>query len=456
MCVVFLVKQEEHLTSTGDVHEKEEEELTPKDEMDDEEIEELDQIDEVDEEVEERISSRKSFISDPDKTDIDDEDDFSVSPRESPIPVDKPQVKKEETSPLRTRRPSRSCRPNSLIFNSDTTTLSPIKRRRKTEDSQASSGKTIITSKASSPMRRAMRNVNSVYRTVSPLDQVDHKPNALKRRIIVKNSFKKVTPMITSSSKRSHARESVKRAVSALTTVRLTPNGKKRGRPRKYPLPETAFAQQTFTTALPLVTSSPKKAVATVVPNSTGKKTSTPVYSRKMNPILAAIISGQELGTTKTGKPKGRPRVLPSLNEVLTLNGQTPSNIKAVPSPILGSRSSSRGAAAVSSTGCDCDAKYRTILSNLEEQLDKKFVESTQKLRKDMQERDDDNIRLHSKIIALQREVDILQVKLLKTEEAVSQRKELEELKAKYQQEISITKKSQWVSHVVSHGLLLT
>jgi hypothetical protein len=427
----------------------------------------LDKIEEENEENLERIPSRKSCISDSDKTDVEDlDEDVFTSTSLSPIPEENARTipnsrlnvqSQDLDSSTRRRRPSRSCKPNSLIFNDDTTTLTPIKRRRKTDDSGASSNKTIITtSPVPTPLRRIPRNVNSVYRTVSPFEpQVTNKFKStrdLKRKFVNKITIKKVAPNpVSSSSKRSLARQSVKRAVSALTTanVRLSVNGKKIGRPRKYPVSESSPVQPiqaTYQTSSSLI-HSPKKNMTSspLVPKCENRKKGNSPPTRKMNPILAAIFSGQELGTTKTGKPKGRPIVLPSLNEVLNLNGHAPTK-NTVTSPVSGMRQSSRRAATmISSHGCDCHTKYNEILANLEEQLEKKFVESTQKLRKDMQDRDDDNIRLHSKIIALQKEVEILRIKLLQTEEAVTQGKEVQELKAKHQQELLAAKKTQWV-----------
>ena len=492
-------EEEDSLVMTGHLQDHE-------DDIDDQEEEEEEE-DLEEEETDERIPSRKSCISsDPDKTDVDDltdvemtENDRDYSSSESPLPphdtssspnktvklprhlqqfVRRISVKSEEgnkeefieesSAPsIRSRRPSRSCKPNSLIFNEDTTTLTPIKRRRKTDDSGTSSNKTIITDRpVVSTRRTGQRNVHSVYRTLTPNDN-QHRINEKKditirkkittsdltsRRTVLSNkrtklkaSLKSTTTTLTSassaatSSKRSFARESVRKAVSALTNhVRLSPNGKKIGRPRKYPLAPVSSSLNQLT----IKTSSPKKTTF----KSPGKKLSTPNSSRRMNPILAAIISGQELGTTKTGKPKGRPRILPALDDVLTLNGHNTPVSNRDNNSIHGTRSSSRrGASSVSSHGCDCDSKYRSIMSNFEQSLETKFVESTQKLRKDMQDRDDDNIRLHSKIIALQKEVEVLRMKLLKTEEDVVQRREIEELKAKHQREVSLVKRTQWV-----------
>jgi len=169
---------------------------------------------------------------------------------------------------------------------------------------------------------------------------------------------------------------------------------------------------------------------------------------------MAALFSGQELGTTKTGKPKGRPRVLPALEDVLNLNVNLNGHSHGVnldleiDGPVnphgTRSRRSTTTSSPSSRSGCNCEAKYKAILAKLEESLEQRFMESTQKLRNDMRDRDEDNIRLHSKVIALTKEVELLKLKLCSREESVVQRREVEELKRTHSKELSQTKKTQW------------
>ena len=267
--------------------------------------------------------------------DCDEDDAFDPSPRTGSSPIQSTasttttttsitkttKATTATTTPvsIKSRRPSRSCKPNSLIFNSDTTTLSPKRRRKIVRESLPPS-------------------------PAADLIQSNQKSSGRKSTI----------------SSRSFARESVRKAVSALTGVNRPV--KKLGRPRKYPIEVTGESVSSVKNGRIPVGRAVKGRKVGRGKKLTAKKGS-PVG--KCTPILTAILSGQSLAQTKTGRPKGRPRVLPSLDEVI-LNGAKSSPHTSA------TRSSPRR--------CDCEAKYKKILSNLEQSLEVRFAESTYKV----------------------------------------------------------------------------
>lgn len=262
---------------------------------------------------------------------------------------------------IKSRRPSRSCKPNSLIFNSDTTTLSP-KRRRPMSSSTTTPA---VISKRSSGNKQSHTSSSSTTKTITTSGTAGVAAGSTGRNTSTRQSTREQQlhhqqkPLISS---RSFARESVRKAVSALTGVNRPV--KKLGRPRKFPAAGDPDELSDLTPTVRVPVSRKVKGRKVVRGKKlTVKKRSSPA-SPKCTPILTAILSGQSLAQTKTGRPKGRPRILPSLNEVI-LNGA-----KSTPSSTT--RSSPRR--------CDCEAKYKQILSSLEQSLEVKFAESTHKV----------------------------------------------------------------------------
>lgn len=294
-----------------------------------------------------------------------------------------------EASPIRSRRPSRNCRPNSLIFTADTTTLTPITRKRKRGQGWAnrSRGRPPITS---TPARNASTN-----QKVSGIKS-DIKPTVRVRNGFTNSSLPSTSSAVDTSpvraastgrpvrlaSRRTSYQDMVKKAVSTVlsshkTNVNSIKNDprlytldgklkKRMGRPRKYPVP--VDGQVSISPP-----KSPWKGNKLINHQATKAKVHPPGHKKgqsppvKLSPFLAAILSGQSLGETKNGRPKGRPRVLPTLDEAV-LNGSA----TAPGGDGLPERRSLRK--------CDCESKYRTILVNLEESLECKFAESTQKV----------------------------------------------------------------------------
>jgi hypothetical protein len=326
--------------------------------------------------------------ADSEEEDYDEEEDYpdeDMPDEEEDGPVDEdeddeeftPVQKSKVASPRKTveRRPSRTCRPNSMIFNSDTTTSPPRKRRGRPPLSESSK-------KAKTPL---------------PPKKMGARSSSVKKALQTLNE------------------KSVKR-YNADGTIR-----KKMGRPRKNPLPgedQSPVVQKT--------PKSPKKSLKELSPKNKDllKVKSSPNSPVKLSPILTAILSGQALATTKTGRPKGRPRKLPSLNDSITL---TPSPDK---------RTSGRR--------CNCEEKYKGILTKLEDTLETRFMSQTQKLRHDMEERDNDNIKLQARIIALQKEAEILRKKLNSAEENACYGKDVEQLKQRHKEELTQAKRTQW------------
>ena len=287
----------------------------------------------------------------------------------------------EKASPIRNRRPSRNCRPNSLIFNADTTaSLSPVPRKKRGRPSKNKFPR----NNDGTPLTSTPAGKNVTKSIKSHLKTTARKGNGLSKSQ-QNHSVEPVAPpssTVTSSSRpvrlasrRTSYQDMVKKAVMSsnkLANAKTNPalytlHGtlkKKMGRPRKYPVPESAQAK-------PMSTKSPLK-TKKLTPNSSKvhapghKKGASPPV--KLSPFLAAILSGQSLGETKNGRPKGRPRVLPTLDEAV-LNGSTST-------PGIDNLSSERR----SLRKCDCEAKYRKILVNLEESLESKFAESTYKV----------------------------------------------------------------------------
>lgn len=254
---------------------------------------------------------------------------------------------------IKSRRPSRSCKPNSLIFNSDTTTLSPKRRRKLVNNGQAIGSTAAISKKSSSSHQQSPSPSSDLIhsqRTGSRKSTREHHKNKQQQPA-------EQQPLISS---RSFARESVRKAVSALTG--LNRPVKKLGRPRKYPIEMTGESVNPIKNGRIAVGRGVKGRKVVRGKKLTVKKGSP---AGKCTPILTAILSGQSLAQTKTGRPKGRPRVLPSLDEVILNGAKSSPNTSAT-------RSSPRR--------CDCEAKYKKILSNLEQSLEVKFAESTHKV----------------------------------------------------------------------------
>lgn len=67
-------------------------------------------------------------------------------------------------------------------------------------------------------------------------------------------------------------------------------------------------------------------------------------------------------------------------------------------------------------------------------------------LRHDMDERDKDNIKLQARIVALQKDAELLRRKLNVSEENASYGKDVEQIREKFKREMSHAKKTQWVS----------
>lgn len=232
--------------------------------------------------------------------------------------TDQPPRKRGSPPKLSSRRTSRSCRPNTLIFTSDMTTNSPPKK------------------KIGRP-----RKVMS-----APAPVVEHPRNDLRRP---KRNASYVN--------------SVKKAVSALnTSSSATPRVKARGRPRKTPVvksepeeedeSEDDEEEEEDDDETPVPTPSPKK-------SNPIEKLKTPKRP-KLSPMLTSILSGQPIANTKTGRPKGRPRKFAAL---------------ATPS-------SSDQKASTSTPGkCNCEAKYRVVFMKLEETLESKHLAQTKKVR---------------------------------------------------------------------------
>lgn len=420
----------------------------------------------------------------------------------------------QQPSSIGSRRPSRNCKPNSLIFNEDTTTLdSPVKRKRRKTDDSGTSGD----DNKDSVTLIQQHDLNTVSRNIGSNKKIKKSNLAISETIQEEApEDPQVLSRITSSGRRSFARESVRNAVSSLTKRRtsttsatpmsptsdtipsnkVSPNGrsingvslkgKKLGRPRKYPPFDSPVKEDPDVTppeptdliplkekkgnkkSSPSTSASSKKAITINHNNlnhhvnnghhnehsnrkSTSSSTSTasPTKNKtKMTPILTAILSGQDISSTKTGRPKGRPRILPSLDKVV-LNG-TSSPLSSTPIvPVIKLKKSKKIPKKGSS--CDCESRYKLMLSELEESLESKFRESTAKLRKDIEERDNESIRLHGRIIALQKEMDMLKKKLEQKGPQPPTAQpfapvEGEELPERHKAEISRIKKTQWVS----------
>jgi len=414
----------------------------------------------------------------------------------------------QQPSSIGSRRPSRNCKPNSLIFNEDTTTLdSPVKRKRRKTDDSGTSGddnKDSVTLNQQQDLNTIIRNIGSNKRI-------------RKSNLVVSETIQEEVPedpqvlsRITSSGRRSFVRESVRNAVSSLTKRRtsitsatqISPTsdsipsnkislhgrsingvslkGKKLGRPRKYPFDSPVKEDPLMTPPQPTdliplkekkvnkkpspsTSATSKKTITTNHNNlnhhinnghhnqhSNRKSTSSPATNKtKMTPILTAILSGQDISSTKTGRPKGRPRILPSLDKVI-LNGTSVPLSSTPIVPIVNLKKSSRTSPKKGSS-CDCESRYKLILSELEESLESKFRESTARLRKDIEERDNENIRLHGRIVALQKEMDMLKKKLEQVLQPPTAQPfapiEVEELKERHKAEISRIKKTQWCSN---------
>lgn len=300
--------------------------------------------DDDEEEDQPSAASKRKREPESDATDVDNdfEDDDAFDDVVNDVPATSQSLtatlSSSVTTPvsIKSRRPSRSCKPNSLIFNSDTTTLSP-KRRRKV-----------------------------VRESLSPSPDLSHQQSnntsGDSNSSTTANGRKSAATATISS--RSFARESVRKAVSALTG--LNRPVKKLGRPRKYPIEGPAESVSPVAVKNGRIPVGRKGRKVGRGKKLTVKKASSASPVGKCTPILTAILSGQSLAQTKTGRPKGRPRVLPSLDEVI-LNGA-----KSSPNTTSATRSSPRR--------CDCEAKYKKILSNLEQSLEVKFAESTHKV----------------------------------------------------------------------------
>ena len=63
-----------------------------------------------------------------------------------------------------------------------------------------------------------------------------------------------------------------------------------------------------------------------------------------------------------------------------------------------------------------------------------------------MEQTEAENVRLQGRIVTLQRELDYLKNRLDHVTESTASRQELEELKMKHQYELSVAKRTQWVS----------
>ncbi|KAI1279579.1 Zinc finger MYND domain-containing protein 11 [Halotydeus destructor] len=307
------------------------------------------------------------------ETEVDeDDDDDEGDEEEDDEENEENQSPKSAVEPVKIRRTSRVSRPNSLIFTQDTATLdSPPRKKRGRPPGSKNRAGTVTASPELSTVR------NEPIRT------------SLRRPV------------------RSTYANSVKKAVNQLTNqIKRRP-----GRPAKYSPSASPAASRATSNG---VQKSPSKSLVQKVKSSSSPPT-------KMSPILTAILSGQPLARTKTGRPKGRPRKLPSLNEVILGRTKSPVNAK-----------------------CGCDSKYGDMLANLEQILENRFMDQTKKLRRTIEERDNDNIRLQARIIALQKEVELLRKKMSSTEEGAQYQKDVEQLKVLHKMEIEEAKRKQW------------
>ena len=271
-------------------------------------------------------------------------------------------------SPKKIRRTSRTCRPNSLIFTEDTTTQSPIRRKRV---------------KKEEPEEDEVQDTEPEASIVTETPLNSRTP--LRRSAALANKHLN----LSLSSRRSAANVAVRRAVSTLK--------RRGGRPPKRP----QFVQEDYDDD---DSESPKEGAKPLTPyqqkklailKETGKNLSPYMLKKygpegpppadksirklpkmspymvkkyglsgarstvKMTPILTAILSGQPLAQTRSGRPKGRPRKLPSLEDAVN------DSLKRV-SP--------------SSGKCNCDTRYKEVLVNLEQQLESRFMDQTKKV----------------------------------------------------------------------------
>lgn len=358
-----------------------------------------DEIEDEDGEDEEEVTENE------DKTDIEtDEDGGGDSKRRKKGELtDNDQSPIEKASPIRSRRPSRNCRPNSLIFNADTTSLSPVTRKRGRGRPPSLGKKKDGTPLTSTPAGKTAAidrksKIKNLRQSTTTRARNGYRTSIKSEPVTAEQPPASTTNMsgrpVRMASRRTSYQDMVKKAVSTvLSSNRAAQNGKnnpalytldgrlkkRMGRPRKHPYPgadgqmvmpppktlsPAKVNKVAYTSKLSHVTSK----VAKVHPPGHKKGQSPPV---KLSPFLAAILSGQSLGETKNGRPKGRPRVLPTLDEAV-LNGSTASGVPGVDTSGTTDRRSLRR--------CDCEAKYRKILVNLEESLESKFAESTHKV----------------------------------------------------------------------------
>ncbi|RWS07351.1 zinc finger MYND domain-containing protein 11-like protein [Dinothrombium tinctorium] len=166
------------------------------------------------------------------------------------------------------------------------------------------------------------------------------------------------------------------------------------------------------------------------------------VEHSKSSPLLSSLLNNtlhvpsyMTSPTTRTGKPKGRPRKYPLPSpaaSILNISKRISENLLPPPPP--------------PGTSCDCDEKYRKHFQNLEETLTTQHMLQLQKLTKELEEKDKEKLRLQIRLSAVQTENELLRSKNMSVANEMMLKKQIEEMREQHKQEISSIKRKQWVS----------
>ncbi|RWS29853.1 Zinc finger MYND domain-containing protein 11-like protein [Leptotrombidium deliense] len=160
----------------------------------------------------------------------------------------------------------------------------------------------------------------------------------------------------------------------------------------------------------------------------------------KNAPLLSSLLNNTHaistpMARTKTGRPKGRPRknpMPPGSSTFLNISKRVTKKFHLPVAP---------GAT------CDCNTRYREHFQRFENKLISKHESQLQKLRKEVDDREKEKLKLQIKLSAMQHENQILRNKHMSSSNEIMLKRQIEDIIEQHKLEISQVKRKQWCAN---------